>query len=220
MTPRQIIGAFLSAFVFLLVGCALAREPSKTPRTAIEQLLLSQAVTRSLADVALPLPAGSSVVIEVTGFGVDRTVMRENSPPEKVTLDPRFSAVLSTNSSDLGFVHDLVAGRLGELGYVLRTSGEKARYRVRVLVYGFGTEQGQSLVGLPSGQAFILPLPELSVYKRQNQEAHIRYSIDIFDVTNGRLVRSTPWYRGTAYYDLHTFLMFLVFARTDLVYLP
>src|ERR671919_2118046 len=107
MTSRQIIGAFLSAFVFLLAGCALARESSKTPRTAIEQLLLSQAVTRSLADVALPLPAGSSVVIDVAGFGMDRALVGEDSAPEKVTLSPRFSAVLSTNYSDLGFVRDL-----------------------------------------------------------------------------------------------------------------
>ncbi|HXF93245.1 MAG TPA: hypothetical protein VNK46_10865, partial [Nitrospiraceae bacterium] len=54
----------LSLFV-LLAACALPQEVSKTPRSAVEQLLLTHAVERALANVTVPLPAGATVAVEV-----------------------------------------------------------------------------------------------------------------------------------------------------------
>ena len=44
----------LSLFV---AGCALQQEISRTPRTAVEQLLLTGAVDQALTNLTLTLPA-------------------------------------------------------------------------------------------------------------------------------------------------------------------
>jgi hypothetical protein len=81
---------FLSSLLVLLVsGCAFTRTPTQTPRSATEQLLLSQAIERSLQDLSIPLMEGSSVIVETVGFAV---------PPASII------------PSDLTYVRDAVAG--------------------------------------------------------------------------------------------------------------
>jgi hypothetical protein len=200
----------------------MSREPSKTPRTAIEQFLLSQAVSRSLADLSLPVAPGATVAVEVAGFGTDRYLVGTEIGATKTPTTASRPTLVYGSSPDLGFVRDLIAGRLGELGLLIREPGQEATYRVRVLVHGFGTEQGETFFGMPPVQSVLLPfsLPELTLYKAQDQEAHIRYSVDVFDARSGRLVASTPWYRGSSYYRLYTVLLFIVFSRTDLPFAP
>ncbi|HXF94076.1 MAG TPA: hypothetical protein VNK46_15080, partial [Nitrospiraceae bacterium] len=55
----------LIAALTLIAACALPQEVSKTPRSAVEQLLLTHAVERALANVTVPLPAGATVAVEV-----------------------------------------------------------------------------------------------------------------------------------------------------------
>lgn len=90
--------------LLLLAGCSVTREVSKSPRTAVEQLLLSQAVERSLKDLTLPIPDGAAVVVEA-----------------------------ATLTADHRFVEQVVADRLGKLGLRV-TKPEEAVYRVRVIV--------------------------------------------------------------------------------------
>ena len=106
---------------------------------------------------------------------------------------------LYTAGSDLPMVRGFVEGRLGELGYQLQGRQQEARYRVRVMVQALGTEQGVTFFGMPPVQSVIIPfaLPELTLFKLQNQRAYTRLSLDIFQTATGRLVRSTPWYVGS-----------------------
>src|SRR5262245_53205692 len=53
-------GVILCLFAALL-GCAISREPTRTPRTAIEELLLSSAVQRSMNALNLPISPVESV---------------------------------------------------------------------------------------------------------------------------------------------------------------
>src|SRR5437899_2055864 len=88
---------FVCCLLLLLVsGCAFSRTPSQTVRTATEQLLLSQAIERSLHDLSVPLAEGSTVMIETVGFAVPPTAFIP---------------------SDLNYARDTVAGRLGQLGF-------------------------------------------------------------------------------------------------------
>ncbi len=85
--------------VLLMFGCAFTRTPSQTPRTATEQLLLSQAIERSLNELSIPLGEGSSLTIETVGFAVpptsiassDLAYARDAMPAGSDTWDFAFS---------------------------------------------------------------------------------------------------------------------------------
>jgi hypothetical protein len=77
-----------------------------------------------------------------------------------------------------------------------------------VLVQSLGTVQGETFFGMPSVQSVLIPfsLPELTRYKAQVQSGYMRYSIDLYDAARGRLIRSTPWYAGSSYYNQYTLI--------------
>jgi hypothetical protein len=195
-----------------LAGCTLAREPSKTPRTAVEQLLLSYAVERGLQDLRLPIPDGSSVFVEVAGFTTHLPFSRTKEDEGLVHGFP----------SDLPYVRDAVSARLGRSGYHIRPKAEEAAYRVTVMIHALGTEQGETFFGMPPVQSVIIPfsLPELTLYKEQDQTAHMRVSFDVYETETGQLLRSTPWYAGSAYYHQYTFLFFFRVKKTDMALPP
>jgi hypothetical protein len=187
--------------MLLVSGCAFSRTPSQTVRTATEQLLLSQAIERSLHDLSVPLAEGSTVMIETVGFAVPPTAFIP---------------------SDLNYARDTVAGRLGQLGFRIHPKDEESRYIVRVLVQSLGTVQGEAFLGMPPVQSVIVPiaLPELTLYKAQRQSVYMRYSIDIYEAATGRFIRSTPWYTGSSYYNQYTFLFLFKYNSTDLILPP
>src|ERR1043165_913261 len=102
---------------------------------------------------------------------------------------------LENPSWDFTFVRDMVAGRLGSLGYRVQKSEEEARYLVRVLVHAMGTNQGKTFYGIPPIQSVIIPFasPQITLYQKLEQLAHVRLHLDIFEVGTGRIIDSTLW---------------------------
>lgn len=199
-----------------LGGCALMQEVSKTPRTATEQLLLSQAAEQALAGLALSLPEGTSVSLEVGGLQTDRAQLHIDEQDDKF-------GVINNPSWDLAFVRDLVAGRLGELGYRIRSrTHEDVTHVVRVLVQAIGTNQGKTFFGVPPVQSVLVPfaLPQLTLYQKLDQLAHVRLHLQVFEAATGRFIDSTPMLRGNTYYDQYTVLFFFTFKITDLIAPP
>ncbi|MGH7232474.1 MAG: hypothetical protein ACREJU_14110 [Nitrospiraceae bacterium] len=204
-----------------LAGCAMAREPSKTPRTAIEQLLLAHAIDRGLRDLRLPIADGSSVAVEVAGFSNYLPFQSTGQQTKDLLTQPPANPVYGPKS-DLLYIQDAVAGRLGELGYRVQEDQQGALYLIKVLVQAIGTEQSETFLGMPAVQSVLIPfaLPELTLFRKQNQMGYMRYSLDVYDVTTRRFVLSSPWYLGTAYYHQFTVLFSLQFKRTDLPFPP
>ncbi len=203
----------LSLFV-LLTACALPQEVSKTPRSAVEQLLLTHAVERALATVTVPLPKGATVAVEVSGLQTDRAhvhLQREGD-----------FGVIDAPSWDLAFIRDAVAARLGEQGYHLKPHPGEATYLVRVMVLALGTNQGKTFFGLPPIQSVLIPfsLPQITLYQEQDQLAHARLYLDIYETATGQFIRSTPWTTGNAYYNQYTVLFFFTFRTTDILQAP
>lgn len=186
----------------LASGCALTRTPTQTARSAIEQLLLSQAIERSLYDVHIPLEPGSSFTLETVGFAV---------PPISVNT-----------AAEVGYAQEIVAQRLGQLGFRIKPKSEEATYLARVLVQSFGTVQGETFFGMPPVQSVLIPfaLPEITLFKRQLQTGYVRFSIDVYEVSSGRFLFSTPWYAGSAFYNQYTFLFMFNYNSTDLLSPP
>ena len=195
------VAAFIVGLCLLfLPGCgSLTREVSKSPRTAIEQILLAQSVQRSLADLSLPLPPQETMAVEAIGL-----------------------------TQDQEYVRQLVIERLGDLGYAVQKVDDKTpasnlpHYRIRILLDGLGTEQGTSFFGMPPVQSIIIPiaLPKITIYEKTAQRALIRLALSVYRYDTNRLIGKTPWYEATTYYDQYVVLLFLSFFRTDLTLPP
>lgn len=176
--------------LMLLSACGVTRDSSKSPRAATEQLLLSQAVERSLEDISVPMLKDATVVMEVAGL-----------------------------TSDQFYVRDTVAGHLARTqGVRIMDRRDQAKYVVRVMIQSLGTELDQSFFGMPQVQGGLIPiaLPELPLYKFIRQIGYVRYSMNIYETATGKLALATPWYTKTAAWRQYTILIFLTFRTSTL----
>ena len=210
-----------------LIGCSLAsctipREVTRTARSAIEQLLLAEALNRSLLGVALPVSVDQPLYMEVTGLQLGYLSPIVSLPSVSASGETNTTQT-STNAyfspaGDLAFVKDAVAGHLGVLGYRIAKREEDASYLVRVVVQSFGTSQSTSFFGMPPVQSVLIPfsLPQLTIYQNLAQDGYVRYGVDVIERASGRLFYSTSWHSHRTYHDQYTILFFFTFRMTDL----
>lgn len=175
-----------------LSGCVNPQMVSRTPRTAVEQLLLTQAVPESLTNPAqqdLPLSAGATVKVDLTGLTADRA-----------------------------YIGAAIEGWLGGKGYEVRRTTDAATYRIHILVNAFGTEYGESFLGMPPIQSTFIPfaLPEITVYRAQRQAGKVQYYMNIFEEQTGKLVATTQTHEGQTFHRLYTLLFIFSYLDTDL----
>lgn len=208
--------------VSLLASCTIPREVTKTARSAIEQLLLSEALNRSLLDVTLPLPTDAPLYMEVTGLQLGYLSPLVPLPSVAASGEASTTATSTSGSflptGDLAFVKDAVASHLGVLGYRISKREEEASYLVRIMVQSFGTSQSISFFGMPPIQSVLIPfsLPQLTVYQNLAQDGFVRYGVEVIERASGRLFYSTPWHSHRTYHDQYTILFFFSFRKTDL----
>jgi hypothetical protein len=201
------------AILLLLAGCAIEQEISRTPRTAVEQLLLTSAVERALTNLTLTLPAQASLHLEVSGFYIDRA---------RLTMRDQTSGIVQDPTVDFLLVKDTVAVSLGRMGYRIRRREDQPAYLVKISIESLGTMQGLTFVGMPPIQSVIIPfaLPELTLYKRQTQAGYARLHLDVFDNFTGEYKGSSATIIGRTYYDQYTALFYISWIDTDLTAPP
>ena len=118
---RTLTRAILCASIVLLIAsCTIPREITRTARSAIEQLLLAEALNRSLLDVALPLSIDEALYMEVSGLQLGYltplvALPSVSSSGETNTTTSSTSGYFSP-AGDLAFVKDAVGAHLGVLG--------------------------------------------------------------------------------------------------------
>ena len=197
----------------LLMGCALEQEISRTPRTAVEQVLLTQAVEQALVNLKVQLPEGVNVDVDATGLESGRSQLRMTNADRGAIDRP---------SRDILYVRDIVAAEFGRRGYRVSARDTESPYLVRVMAESFGTMQGSIFVGMPPVQSVLIPfsLPELTLYKRQNQSGYARLHLDLYDNRTGEFLGSTPKLVGRAFYNQYTVLIFATWNRTDVTAPP
>lgn len=223
---RLALAVLWASMVPLLASCTIPREITKTARSAIEQLLLAEALNRSLLDVALPLSVDESLYMEVTGLQLG--YLSPLVPLTSVSASGETSTIATSTSAyfspanDLAFVKDAVAAHLGVLGYRVAKREEDASYRVRVVVQSFGTSQSTSFFGMPPIQSVLIPfsLPQLTVYQNLAQDGYVRYGVEVIERSTGRLFYSTPWHSHRTFHDQYTVLFFFTWRVTDLEEAP
>ncbi|HSL05540.1 MAG TPA: hypothetical protein VK901_18595 [Nitrospiraceae bacterium] len=197
----------------LISGCSLTQEFSPPPRTATEQLLLTQAVQHALHDLTAELPNEAPLHVDITGLQTDRA---------HLNMVGKDRAVLHGPSLDLLLIRDSVATGLGRLGYRVDPRNAEPIYLARVIVESFGTTRGVTFFGMPPVQSVLIPfaLPALTLYGVERQKGYARVHVDFFEYQSGKLVGSSPTMIGRTYYTQYTMLFFFTWHTTDLTAPP
>jgi hypothetical protein len=188
--------------IALITGCSTAHKPTQSQRSAVEQLLMSEAIMRSLpadSTPSLPIPKGASVVLDASVINVSTV-----PSPDKFLLEK------------------ILAGWFGQQGYAIQKNEDKASYRINIVTTTLGTELGDSFFGMPPVNSVLIPfsLPELALYKNQYQTGYVKFYMDIFELPAGKLVHSSPFYVAETYYNDYTVLLFFSFSSTNLPLTP
>ena len=145
--------------VSCVVGCS-RRQFTTTPRSAIEQLLLSGAVDRALAKFELSAVRGANVCLDFTNL----------------------------KAYDVEYIKAATRARFAELGAVLVDKPADSGFVVEVACGGLGVESKNSVIGLPSLPIpnTPVPTPEVSGYRSSEQTGIVK--LLLFVRKGGRLV--------------------------------
>jgi hypothetical protein len=186
----------LATAIILVAGCSTTRRNTQSSRTAVEQLLLSEAVKRSFPSHPgefLPIPRGASVAINTVGM-----------------------------TADQAFLQQVLAGWLGQQGYLVQKDGKDATHRIDVVVEALGTELSSAFMGMPPVQSQFIPfsLPELALFKSQYQTGYAKFHLNVFGLPAGNFLGSTSAFLADAYYNDYTVLFMLSHTFTDLPSVP
>jgi len=179
---KYIIAASI-ALIFI-TGCT-TRNFSNTPRTAIEQLLLSAAVDNAVAKFHIPQLAGKKTLLDFTNL----------------------------KCYDAEYVKTAVRARFAQIGADLVQDPEQADYVAQISSGAIGTEYKSSLLGIPSipVPGSPTPLPELALARGVEQTGIVK--LLVFIHSNGKVV-TTDHYYGKADRD-ESFILWFRFQRTD-----
>lgn len=148
-----------------LTGCG-QRTVSNTPRTAIEQLLLSGAADRALEKFELPELSGKKVFVDLSNL----------------------------KSYDVEYVRVATRARFARIGAILVDKAADADYVAEVASGALAIEFKSSVVGLPSLPVPQSPIgsPEITAYRSTEQTAIAKLLILVH--AKGRLVVAAHYY--------------------------
>ena len=151
--------------VVVLCGCS-TRIVSNTPRTAIEQLLLSGAVDKALEKFNLPILKDKNV----------------------------YANFEHLKATDAPYIKVALRVRLGKLGATIIHDEEKADYIVEVASGGLGTEYKTFHIGIPPMPmpGTPIPTPEVSVFKTSERTGILKLLIYVH--RKGRFISAHHYY--------------------------
>lgn len=172
----------------LLAGCSTSRTFTGSPRTTIEQLLISQSIERSLADARLSLVPGTEVMVET-----------------------------ATLSGDGAFANKVITGWLRKRGLLVKSSDAPYHIQVVLHGLGTEQLQSFFGIPPIQSSLIPVSLPELSFYKSVEEQGYARFHLEISDQKSGQLVEATDIYEGQVSYTRYTYLLVFSSTSTDIV---
>ncbi len=208
MQSKLAAGCFLVSAI-LFCGCSLTQEFSRTPRTAVEQLLLTAAIEHALHDLTISLPEQTSLRVDVTGLQTDRAHFN------MVGDEPGCSARTIARSPLNSRFHCHGSRAIG-------LPDRPARHRARVPGAGgrriVRNDAGAHILRHAACESVLIPfsLPALVLYSAEGQKGYARLHVDFFEYQSGKLVGSSPTIIGRTYYNQYTLLFFFTWQTTDL----
>ncbi len=174
----------VTAVLLCLAGCS-SRLVTNTPRSAIEQMLLTAAVDKALDKLELP---------EVRG--------------KKVFLD-----FANLKAYEAEYIKVATRARFAELEATLAEQPEQAELTAEVASGALGTEYKNAVIGLPALPVpnSPIPLPEAAAYKSSEQTGI--FKLLIFLHAKGRFVAANQYYAKADRQE--SFVLWWRFQRKD-----
>ena len=187
---RYGLGIALACCVAATCGCATSSF-SDTKRTGVEQLLLSTAADRAVAEMSFTALSGRNVMLDVAQL----------------------------EAEDKGYVVNALRARLLEEGARLVPFPEEADVIVEAGSGAMATDSSSSLIGIPAIPIVIFSTttqtPELPLFKSVYQVGTAKLHLHAHDARTGEHILSVGPALGRAYYNRYTILVVL-FRRTDI----
>jgi hypothetical protein len=187
MPTRLLQGLFI--LLFMVTGCAVTNQITKTSRSSIEQKLLVRALERALASIDGRQLQGKSVAVDFYGLTSDKDFAREF-----------FIAWLQSQRV-----------RIAE-------DWRQAQLRLKVFASALGVDEGQSFIGAPSFTVPLIGfvMPEIPLFKNVRHSGHAEIKIATIDGQSGEFIDETARAVGTSNHDDYTVLIVVHFTRSDL----
>lgn len=148
-----------------LAGCS-TRAVSNTPRTAVEQMLLSAAVDAALQKFDLPEVKGKTVYVDTANL----------------------------TGTDADYMKVAVRARFAQIGALLTNAPDTAEFTAEIASGCLGTEYKSFLIGIPSipVPGSPVPTPEASIFRKVEQTGIMKFLI--FVHAKGRFVALGQYY--------------------------
>ncbi len=161
--------------------------------------------------VAATVPSG--VTQQLLARSLERALARLDV---KRFVGQQVSADVYVQSGNQAFVRELVIAWLGEQGIHVSPIG--AALNLKVFAPVFGTDHGESLIGIPAFQAPVIaiPVPEIALFKWVRNRGQAEVEIYAFDEKTNEFVSKTPVSAGQAKFDNYTVLLIINFTVTDI----
>jgi hypothetical protein len=180
--------ALLVLFGFMFTGCTTSPKTTDTARSTLEQLLLAQALERTLVDARMPIDPAESVAVEAVGL-----------------------------TGDAGYAKSIVEEWLRKKGLYVGGEAPKYLVRVILQAFGTqNTETFIGIPPIQS--TFIpLATPELAIYKNIHQKGYARLNLEVSDKKTGALVAVSPVFEDEVFFEDVVYLFLFEFKNTDIV---
>lgn len=190
--PYRTLVPYMTLMVLALAGCSATRitEPA---RTAAEQLLLSTAIDRSLADADFSSFSGQTVYFDIRMFE---------------GYDSKYA---------LGAIRDTMS----QQGALIVDSADKARFIVEPRSGSIGIDSHSELVGIPD-LTLPIPLagavntPEVPLWKVDKADSTVKVAVLAFDKETGQHRYSSGSLVGKSFNHQYKVLGIINWRNTDI----
>lgn len=195
-------GILVVSCLMLLSACAVTRVTT-TPRTAVEQALITQSTAKAIDSFELSKHKGRS-------FFIDSQVLLEQNCHEGLC-----------QNYELIYILNAMKDRFLKEGMVYASSKDDAEITIIPRIDYALLDDSESIIGLPS---FPIPIPgagnlqtpEIALFGNATQFGRSKFSITGVDAKSGNLVFSETTTAAEKHYSRWSLLLLISWRTTDL----
>ncbi|MCF6158467.1 MAG: hypothetical protein E3K32_07815 [wastewater metagenome] len=185
-----LFGAFI---VYLAGGCMGTPRVTDPARTAVEQLLISTAADRALAQVEFAKLEGKKVFLDSSGL----------------------------TGADTAYVNGILSVLLGKHGALIAGDRSEADMIAVINSGSFSIDRSDSFFGIPS-IAIPIPLtgtfntPEIGLFKTIKQTGVAKFVINVYEIPTGKQILAVGPVSGETFYNYHRMFFLFQYRKTDI----
>jgi len=196
-TPRALPLGILGLMLLGTAGCSVDAGPITIPRTAVQQILVTEAIERALDGLEWPDLEGRTVVVRSGAPGVGY-----GSP---------------SLTTDEGYLLRAGEVRVARSGGRVVDDPSQADYVLTLLAGALSLDRSRRLFGIEGTEGGFFPItfPMLAIYERLHEEGFAKTQIVLNDAHSGGLVHASGPATATTYYRTQTFFFVIRIRETD-----